>query len=310
MAADGGAAAVVWVGSDEVWLVPAATDVDCACESLGSSFGTGRKNCPNAVCNKDQLCVCAEKCEPVLDPCPPPGSYLYLVEDREGVQVAEAPMTVADWLPQCSPPVQPVENEEAGGDSSGCRASASQAPGAAGLLLLAVLLVLGFSALRAPAAGGEGKARGPAPTGGALLAASALIFFSACAKDEARRDKAGEKSAPTPPAPEELSLEGSPWEPVVAAQAEFLDLFETGDGRPQILQKARRWGKRHQPKFAEDCATALKDYADQPARRLPQMTKAGQAWGVVQSRIEKLTADWPARERREVGILINEFRCR
>ena len=168
-----------------------------------------------------------------------------------------------------------------------------------GLLLLATLLVLLVLA---------GRAR--------LLLPATLVCLclAGCAGDrmEKEREKATKEKAEDKKVlkPVDGTVEGTPWEKVVAVQAELLDFFETGKDADSILKEVKRWKRNRKQEFKELCRSALDHYARDPDMRMSQFARAGQAWSVARDRIGKLSKDWGPAQSHDVGILLNEFSCR
>jgi len=136
---------------------------------------------------------------------------------------------------------------------------------------------------------------------------SVVAGIAGCARG--KKGKAEDKKLEEP-RPPEMSIEGTPWEAVVSQQTELLDFFETGTTPWATVAKAMKWREKRLPGFKENCGKAIEYYAKDPTRRMNVMAKAGQAWSVVRLRVDEITKDWGAAQKRDVGILLTDFECR
>lgn len=280
--------------SATVVLDTADSQIDCACEPLGSSMGTGAKHCPGEQCAADQQCVCSKKCLPIEDECVPAGSVTWSAEDSDGGHLAGHSQVLAAAAGNC--PFAVEDEEEAPSSSGGCGHSArgSGQPLVLVLLAAALLFLAGRSSWLGPAA-----------------LALCLVPAQACSD---RQEGKGRKKQELPEVRTleavQVEIEGSPYEPVIATQTELLEFFETSNDPVQTLRKLRKWKKQRLEPFERDCAAALAFFTQEPEKRLGYVSRAGQVWAVVQQRVKAVSKDWGAGEKREVGILLNQFSCR
>lgn len=286
------ASTVLFQASEGTILETADMEVDCACEPIGTVIGTGSKHCPQQQCAADQQCVCSKQCVPVEEDCIPAGAISWHAEDADGNQLVSHSQTLAAPTGNC--PMQ-VEDEDESTEGGGC--SARGTPGAAhGLLLVLLLLVLGLWGRKAPAL---------------WLVAASLVFVPACSsKKDKPEDKEKDKPDVVNLEPIEVEIEGSPYEPVIEAQTELLESFETAGDPAETLRQLRRWKKGRIDSFEDECKAALAFYAVAPEKRLGYVSRAGQVWAVVQKRVKTITEKWTPGQKREVGILLNQFSCR
>lgn len=142
---------------------------------------------------------------------------------------------------------------------------------------------------------------------GLMVAVAAVCLVLGCRKGPRSVEENRELAPLSAP---EVSIEGTPWEPVVEMQSELLDFFETGDSADEITAKAMKWRKENLSDFRQKCLRAKRYYAEDPERRINVVAKAGQAWSVVKERTGAISASWGAAYKRDVGILLNDFECR
>ena len=294
----------LFTSTDEVILETADAQIDCACEPIGTEFGTGSKSCPERTCGKDDQCICTKLCVAVKDPCPPVGALTYAVGDRDGEPLLEAAHQLAAPPAGCKDePLLTIEEEEAGGGGGG---GCSAVPGSfppQGLLpwLAALVLVAACFRLR---------------RGLLLLVVAASLIMPATAgcsgKEEENKEKKGDKAGKAGPdlKPIDVNFEGTPWEKVVTLQTELLDIFEVGTKEKDVLREARRFRDRQAERFTEHCAKALAFYAEQPEKRMGYIAKAGRVWQVVEKRVRQVTKPWGPGNKREAIIVVNSFECR
>jgi hypothetical protein len=291
---DSGSAASIalFQASGTAILETADMEVDCACEPIGTVIGTGSKHCPEQQCAADQQCVCSKRCVPVEEDCIPAGAISWYAEDADGNQLVSYSQTLAAPTGNC--PMQ-VEEEDDSSEGGGC--SARGAPGAAhGLFLVLLLLVLGLCGRKAPAV---------------WLAVAILVLAPACSSKKAKpEDKEKGRADVVHLEPMEVEIEGSPYEPVIEAQTELLEFFETAGDPADTVRQLRRWRKGELDLFEERCKEALAFYAAAPEKRLGYVSRAGQVWAVVKKRVNTITRKWTPGQQREVGILLNQFSCR
>jgi len=293
----------LFTSTDEVILETEDAQVDCACEPIGTEFGTGSKSCPERTCGKDDQCICTKLCVAVEDPCPPVGALTYAVADRDGMPLLEVAHDLAAEPAGCKDePLLTIEEEDSGGDGGGCSAVPGPLPGE-GLLPWAAAMVLAAVWFR--------RRRGLLLL---LVAASLAIPATAgCSgekKDETK--KKDDKAAKDGPGltPIDVDFEGTPWESVVTLQTELLDIFEVGSDEKEVLREARRFRDRQGERFAEHCRKALAFYAEEPEKRMGYVAKAGRVWQVVEKRVRQVTAEWGPGNKREAKIVVNAFECR
>ncbi len=90
-----GVRVTVFAAQDGIGLDTADQYVDCQCEPLGSSHGTGQKSCPEESCTKDEQCACSRECSTNTDKCPEPGDWVYELNHLEDHSCP------ASWLQGC-----------------------------------------------------------------------------------------------------------------------------------------------------------------------------------------------------------------
>lgn len=289
----------VWEATGEFGLETVERQVDCHCEPVGSSHGTGRKTCPEEDCTKDEQCTCSRTCAQTLDPCPTPGTLEYELFNLDGILVQTTSLQVPELLPGCAAPVV-VEKEEVPvapateAEAGGC--SAAGGAGIAGLwLLLAALIILALPLPR----------RLPL----LLVAIGGLVAIGCGSKEEVSAE-AATPGLSAPLEPVDTNLEGTPWEQVLAAQTELLEHFETAGEPAATMWQVKQWRRDRLNGFKTDCQAALDHYAADSIHRMDFLVKTGRAWSVVQSRIRNISKDWGPAEKHDVGILLTEFECR
>ena len=293
----------VWQAEEEgLGLDTVDMYLDCACEPVGSSHGTGLKSCPESQCTKDEQCACSKLCQDVEDACPPAGTNVYRIIDLNGAEAATLELQVPADLPGCPASPEEPAKEETVEENSGGGCAAGPAPGTTGALLFIVLLLVLSAA---------GSHRTPRRF---LFPLAAMVALSTgCAGDPVEEAKKNAKDKTVDDRvlqPVEGSIEGTPWEKVVGVQTELLDFFETGSDADSILKKIKRWKRNRLPEFGDQCKAALAYYAKDPDLRMSQFARAGQAWSVVKNRIGTMSREWGPAEKHDVGILLNEFSCR
>ena len=297
----------VWDAGDTV-LEPADIYVDCQCEPISGSFGTGQKSCPDQQCTKDELCACSKQCLPLQDQCAPPGAQTYRLIDADEVQLASTEITVDSLLPGCTVPDKKpfiVEDQPATESGGGCRASGTGPAGPSVLvwLLLAVPLLL----LRILHSGWLRSRRNLVIAGCCVVLV--LPATAGCGKSGSST-RARKKNPDIVYEPMDVVIEGTPWEQLIATQTELLDFFETGGSPGSVLSKTRRWSKKNLAGFQAACRAVRADYAQEPQKRMMYLAKAGRVWNVVKKRISTISSEWDPADRRAVGLLVNDYECR
>jgi hypothetical protein len=284
----------VFVAQDGLGLETVDPYVDCLCEPLGSSHGTGQKSCPNQDCTKDQQCACSRECSTTKDTCPEPGDWVYELYDLDENLVATAAMTLPALLPGCTAaPVASTDPEAPDqGESGGC----SAATGGNSWLLLLVLLALLWPL--------KGRTRS------GVVMVACLCVPLACSRAPAPEPKAAPVAAPKPLQASDTNFEQTPWEPVVATQTELLDFFETAQDPESALRAVTHWRRDRLSAFKEECGAALAWYAADSVHRMDYLVKAGRVWSVVKQRVTQISADWGPAEKHDVGIWLEDFECR
>ncbi len=284
---------IIWEAVDGIGLDTLDAQVACQCEPVGSSYGTGRKSCPEQECTKDEQCACSRDCAQTVDYCPPVGTSSYELFDLDGNFVKSVALQVAESLPGCVAMV--VEPEpEVSDESGGCSVSTGAEAGAPWLLLIALVLLMQVRRHRT-----------------ILPAFVLLVALSAgCGSKEEVKAEGATPGSGIALEPVETNLEGTPWEGVLRAQTELLEYFEVANDPAATLRQLKQWKQKNLESFRADCRAALEHYAADSIHRMDYLVKAGRAWSVVNSRVRQISEDWGVAEKRDVGILLGEFECR
>ena len=290
---EGTSRVTIWEALDGIGLDTVDAQVDCQCEPVGSSHGTGLKSCPEEDCTKDEQCACSKLCAQTVDNCPPPGALSYELFDLDGSLVQTVSLQLAESLPGCAAAVVESEPDAPEESSGGCSATSGTSSWAVWLGLLALMLL----------------AR-PRRHLSLLLV---LCVTSTLSLGCGRKDKA-EAEAAAPGSnivlePVETVLEGTPWEQVLAAQTDLLEHFETSDDAVTTMRRLKSWRLDHLESFKADCKAALEHYAADSMHRMDYLVKAGRAWSVATTRIRQISDQWGPSEKHEAEILLGEFEC-
>lgn len=283
----------IWEAQGGIGLDTLDAQVNCQCEPVGSSHGTGRKTCPDEDCTKDEQCACSKLCAQTTDACPPPGKITYELFDLDGNLVQSASLQLPESLPGCNAEVVESEPDVPSESSGGCTATTPAASWPLGVCFL--LLVLATRRRR-------------------LLPFMVVVCAAGVALPGCGRKEKAEAEAATPGSkvvlePVDTVLEGTPWEQVLNTQTDLLEHFETSDDAVTTMRRLKSWRQEHLDAFNADCKAALEHYAADSMHRMDYLVKAGRAWSVAETRIRQISKEWGPSERHEVGILLAEFEC-